>query len=183
MPQRRYPCGCTNCESPKELRHQAQRQLENRAIRFIFTVDLYNEGIDIPCIDTVLFLRPTESLTLFLQQLGRGLRLHEEKPHLTVLDFIAPQHRHFSYARRFQALSSRPELRIDKQIESNLPYVPAGCLLHLEKQAMEHVLNNIRSASASLRGEKLLSELRQLCRHIDGAISLQQMIDFLHFDL
>lgn len=169
-------------ESPRELRRQVQRQLENREIRFIFTVDLYNEGIDIPCVDTVLFLRPTESLTLFLQQLGRGLRLHEEKPHLTVLDFIAPQHRHFSFAKRFQALSSRPELRIDKQIESNMPYVPAGCLLHLEKQAMEHVLNNIRSAAASLRGERLLSELRQLRRQVGGEISLQQMMDFLHLD-
>ena len=168
--------------SPRDLRQQAKNSLENRAIRFIFTVDLYNEGIDIPCIDTVLFLRPTESLTLFLQQLGRGLRLHEEKSHLTVLDFIAPQHRHFSFAKRFQALSSRPELRIDRQIESDMPYVPAGCLLHLEKQAKEHVLNNIRSATAGLRGEKLLSELRLLRGQIKGEVSLLQMMDFLHLD-
>jgi len=100
-------------ESPKEVRKKAQQQLASRKINFIFTVDLYNEGIDIPRVDTVLFLRPTESLTLFLQQLGRGLRLHEEKSHLTVLDFIAPQHRRFSFARRFQALTNRPELRID----------------------------------------------------------------------
>ena len=169
-------------DSAKELRQQVQHQLENREIRFIFTVDLYNEGIDIPSVDTVLFLRPTESLTLFLQQLGRGLRLHEEKSHLTVLDFIAPQHRHFNFAKRFQALSSRPELRIDKQIEAEMPYVPAGCLLHLEKQAMEHVLNNIRSATANLRGERLLSELRLLRRQVKGEINLQQMMDFLHLD-
>lgn len=167
-------------ESPEKLRQQAQRRLEDRDLRFIFTVDLYNEGIDIPCVDTLLFLRPTESLTLFLQQLGRGLRLHEEKPHLTVLDFIAPQHRHFGFAKRFQALSSRPELRIDSQIEANMPYLPAGCLLHLERQAMEHVLSNIRSASANLRGDRLMSELRQLRRQVGGEISLQQMLDFLH---
>lgn len=169
-------------ESPKDLRHQAQRQLENRDIRFIFTVDLYNEGVDIPCVDTVLFLRPTESLTLFLQQLGRGLRLHEEKPHLTVLDFIAPQHRNFNFTKRYQALSSRPLIRIDKQIESDMPYVPTGCLLHLEKQAKEHVLNNIRSATSNLRGRRLLSELQQLRGHTQGEITLQQLIDFLHLD-
>ena len=180
--EQHIPAVALTGESPKDVRNQVQRQLENREIRFVFTVDLYNEGIDIPCVDTVLFLRPTESLTLFLQQLGRGLRLHEEKPHLTVLDFIAPQHRHFDFARRFQALSSRPELRIDRQIESGMPYVPIGCVLHLEKQAMEHVLSNIRSATASLRGARLLAELRKLRSHISGEISLQQMIDFLHLE-
>lgn len=169
-------------KSPKDLRSEVQQQLENNEICFIFTVDLYNEGIDIPSVDTVLFLRPTESLTLFLQQLGRGLRLHEDKANLTVLDFIAPQHRHFSYAKRFRALSSRPELRIDKQIESGMPFVPTGCLFHLEKQAKEHVLNNIRSATAGLRGERFINVLKQLRRLEHGEIHLQQMIDYLHLE-
>ncbi len=176
------PSNALSGESPKELRSQAQRRLENHEIGFIFTVDHYNEGIDIPSVDTVLFLRPTASLTLFFQQLGRGLRRHDEKSHLTVLDFIAPQHRNFSFAKRFKALTSQPELRIDKQIELDMPYVPSGCFLHLEKQAKEHVLQNIRSATANLRGERLLSELRQLRREIEGTISLQQMIDYLNLD-
>ena len=170
-------------DSPKDLRFQVQRQLENYKIRFIFTVDLYNEGVDLPYVDTVLFLRPTESLTVFLQQLGRGLRLHEEKSHLTVLDFIAPQNNRFSFAKRFQSLTSRPELRIDKQIESDMPFVPAGCLLHLEKQAKEHILNNIKAATANLRGEKLFNELRNLRSQNVGEINLQQIMDFLHIDL
>lgn len=168
--------------SAKDLRRRVQQELQQQKIRFIFTVDLYNEGVDIPCVDTVLFLRPTESLTLFLQQLGRGLRLHEEKPHLTVLDFIAPQHRNFSFARRFQALSSRPEMRIDRQIDNDMPYVPAGCLLHLEKQAKEHVLRNIKAAAASLRGQQLIGELRRLRKEVQGEISLTQMVDWLHLD-
>ena len=57
-------------------------------IRVIFAIDIFNEGVDIPALDTVMFLRPTESYTIFLQQLGRGLRLHEGKKHLLVLDFI-----------------------------------------------------------------------------------------------
>lgn len=176
------PSKALSAGSPRELRQKVQHQLESRKIRFIFTVDLYNEGVDIPSVDTVLFLRPTESLTLFLQQLGRGLRLHDEKPHLTVLDFIAPQHRNFRFAKRFQALSSRPELRIDKQIEKGMPFIPSGCLLHLERQAKEHVLNNIRSATSSLRGERLLNEMRELRRHMPEDIRLQHILDFLHLD-
>jgi len=176
------PAIALSAATPQVQRQQAQDHLKSREIRFIFTVDLYNEGVDIPCVDTVVFLRPTESLTLFLQQLGRGLRLHDEKPHLTVLDFIAPQNRNFSFAKRFQSLTSRPELRIDKQIESDMPYMPAGCLVHLEKQAKEHVLKNISAAAASMRGDRLLSELRQLQSQFESNVTLQSMIDFLHLD-
>ena len=69
-------------------RRTAQARLRDRRVNFLFVVDLYNEGVDIPEVDTVLFLRPTESLTVFLQQLGRGLRLHQDKDCLTVLDFV-----------------------------------------------------------------------------------------------
>ncbi|MEZ5344967.1 MAG: DUF3427 domain-containing protein [Pyrinomonadaceae bacterium] len=176
------PALALTADSPQEVRNEAQRRLERREIRFIFTVDLYNEGVDLPFIDTVLFLRPTESLTVFLQQLGRGLRLHDEKSHLTVLDFIAPQNRNFSYAKRFQALTSRPNLRIDEQIKSDLPFVPAGCLLHLEKQAKEHVLNNIKAATANLRGAQFVSTLQAMRSHFGEKITLEQMIDYLHLD-
>jgi len=176
------PAIALSAESLRELRHSAQRQLEKREINIIFTVDLYNEGVDIPSVDTVLFLRPTESLTIFLQQLGRGLRLHDEKPHLTVLDFIAPQHRKFSFARRFRALTSRPELPLIRQIESDMPYLPAGCFIHLEAQAKEHVIQNIKSATSALRGQQLMQELRQLDTAAKGTVGLQQMIDFLNLD-
>ena len=65
--------------SPEEERKTAKQRLVAGEVRFIFVVDIYNEGVDIPEVNTVLFLRPTESLTVFLQQLGRGLRLSEEK--------------------------------------------------------------------------------------------------------
>ena len=63
-------------------------KLKNNELKVLFTVDMFNEGVDIPSIDSVLFLRPTESPTIFLQQLGRGLRIAENKEYLTVLDFI-----------------------------------------------------------------------------------------------
>ena len=75
-------------KSSDEERKAAKGRLVSGEIRFIFVVDIYNEGVDIPEVNTVLFLRPTESLTIFLQQLGHGLRLAEGKECLTVLDFI-----------------------------------------------------------------------------------------------
>lgn len=69
-------------------RGQALKMLESGEIRVIFSVDMFNEGLDIPAIDMVMFLRPTESPVVFLQQLGRGLRQHEGKEYLNVLDFI-----------------------------------------------------------------------------------------------
>jgi superfamily II DNA or RNA helicase len=83
-------------KSSDEERKQAKNQLVSGKVRFIFVVDIYNEGVDIPEVNTVLFLRPTESLTVFLQQLGRGLRLSENKDCLTVLDFRTCSHRRLS---------------------------------------------------------------------------------------
>src|SRR5699024_2088646 len=89
--------------SDKELRKQAQKQVQNGELGFIVVADLYNEGVDIPDINTILFLRPTESLTVFLQQLGRGLRLSEGKECLTVLDFIGQAHKNYSFEEKFRA--------------------------------------------------------------------------------
>lgn len=69
-------------------RKQAIKALEQGEVQVIFAVDIFNEGVDIPSLDTVLFLRPTESFVVFLQQLGRGLRKYQDKEYLTVLDFI-----------------------------------------------------------------------------------------------
>jgi superfamily II DNA or RNA helicase/HKD family nuclease len=167
-------------ESSRELRQQIQKSLKNRDIQFIFTVDLYNEGVDIPFIDTVLFLRPTESLTLFLQQLGRGLRLHEEKAQLTVLDFIAPQNRQFDFISRFRSLSMRPDRRIDDQIKAGMPFVPAGCFIHLEKQAQEYVLDTIKQTTLNMRGARFYQEIKQMMAHGDKEISLQALLDRFH---
>ena len=65
-------------ETPDKERFAVQTKLQQRDLNVVCVVDLYNEGIDIPSVDTVLFLRPTESLKVFLQQLGRGLRTYKE---------------------------------------------------------------------------------------------------------
>jgi len=82
------PCTSVHSGQGSFNRKDAIDQLTRGQLRVLFTVDLFNEGVDIPPVDLVMFLRPTESVTIFLQQLGRGLRLHTKKQYLTVLDFI-----------------------------------------------------------------------------------------------
>jgi superfamily II DNA or RNA helicase/HKD family nuclease len=176
------PSAALTAESPRDERRQVQGDLVARRIRVLFTVDLYNEGVDIPEVDTVLLLRPTESLTVYLQQIGRGLRLHAEKPHLTVLDFIAPQHRQFRFAERFRALSRNIEERIDRQIEAGFPWLPSGCLIKLDRVATERVLANIRE-TVGMHRPRVVRELVQLRQRVPGRPTLRQMMNHLHLDL
>ena len=94
-----------HAETSDADRQSALERLRTGEINVLFAKDLFNEGLDVPAVDTVLFLRPTESATVFLQQLGRGLRLEEGKDCLTVLDFIGNAHARFRFVDRFQALS------------------------------------------------------------------------------
>ncbi|MEC9399835.1 MAG: DEAD/DEAH box helicase, partial [Myxococcota bacterium] len=146
--------------SSKETRRDAPGMLERGEIQVIFTVDLYNEGVDIPCVDTLLMLRPTESATVFLQQLGRGLRHAPGKACLTVLDFIGHMHAEFRFAERLSALLVRERdskhrdladaLRGDKEL-----YLPAGCAFHLDEQSSEEILAHLeRSITGSLSKAK-----------------------------
>src|SRR5690606_28924262 len=91
-------------ETPDEDRKRALRDLERGDVRIVFSVDLFNEGVDVPSVDALLMLRPTESPLLFLQQLGRGLRKAEGKAICTVLDLVGHHRKEFRYDRRFRAL-------------------------------------------------------------------------------
>jgi len=136
-------------ESGREERSSAQSRLTKGEVKVIFTVDLYNEGVDIPAVNTVLFLRPTESLTVFLQQLGRGLRLYPGKEELTVLDFIAQSNKKYNFERKFQALAEVSTKSITDQIEKGFTSLPKGCYIQMEKVAQEYVLENIRNATVN----------------------------------
>lgn len=137
-------------ESSDEERKLARRQLQNGEINCIFTVDLFNEGVDIPEVDTVLFLRPTESLTIFLQQLGRGLRLSEGKEALTVLDFVGQANRNYDFSFKFRALMGKGDRNIKDEIIDEFPNMPAGCHIKLEKIAQEYILKNIQSSTFNI---------------------------------
>jgi hypothetical protein len=115
----------------------------------VFSVDLFNEGVDVPAVDTVLFLRPTDSPTLFLQQLGRGLRRLEGKTVCTVLDFVGQHRQEFRYDRRFRALLGGTRKDLERQINQGFPFLPAGCHMELDRVASQIVLENVRQAVPS----------------------------------
>lgn len=133
-------------DSGFEEREGAIRRLERGEVNALFTVDLFNEGVDIPSVDTVLFLRPTESATIFLQQLGRGLRLHDGKTCLTVLDFIGNAHARFRFDLRYRALLGGTSKQIRAQVEEEFPFLPPGCAMRLDRVARRIVLENVRTA-------------------------------------
>ncbi|RBP34401.1 superfamily II DNA or RNA helicase [Oceanihabitans sediminis] len=137
-----------------------RQKLEKKEINYLFVVDMFNEGIDIPQIDTLLFLRPTESLTIFLQQLGRGLRLYEEKDSLTVLDFVGNAHSEYNFESKFRALIGKTNTTVVKEVEDNFPHLPLGCSIILEKKAKATILKNI-TAATSLNKNKLIQRIQQ----------------------
>lgn len=172
------PSMALSAESTQDERDAAKRKLATREVNFIFVVDLYNEGVDIPEIDTVLFLRPTESLTVYLQQLGRGLRLHDEKDCLTVLDFIGAQRREFRFASRFRALSTNPTGRLEKEIEAGFPHLPAGCSISLERIAKQRVLDNVRQ-TLKLQRPRMVGDIRELGRHLGRPPTIREALEYL----
>lgn len=116
---------------------------DDHELAVIFTVDLFNEGVDIPNIDTLLMLRPTQSLTLFLQQLGRGLRRAPLKSVLTVLDFVGHQNNNFMVHHKYRAFVRQGTLT-ERDIES--PELPAGCHFHLDELTQKQVLKKIHES-------------------------------------
>src|SRR5690606_19459345 len=169
-------------DSADDVRRTVQERLRSREINFIFVVDLYNEGVDIPEVDTVLFLRPTESLTVFLQQLGRGLRQHPEKECLTVLDFIGAQRREFRFASRFRALSTKPEGRLDREVEQGFPHLPSGCVIQLERVAQQRVLENVRQSVRLVRN-RIVGELRSLEGYLGRVPTIEEALHYLDTSL
>jgi superfamily II DNA or RNA helicase/HKD family nuclease len=140
------PSAALSADSPAEERSQTLRRLREGDLNIVFAVDLLNEGVDVPELDTVLFLRPTQSATVFLQQLGRGLRLARGKEGLTVLDFVGRQAEGFRFDLKYRALLGGTKAALVRQIESGFPLLPSGCSLELDRVSQQIVLDNVRRA-------------------------------------
>ncbi len=140
-------------ETEDQARSLRIEELRSGRLTLLFTRDVLNEGLDVPEVNTVLFLRPTESLTIFLQQLGRGLRHFPGKDCLTVLDFVGQVHRRYRIDRKLKALLSRRRFNIQREVEMDFPHLPAGCSIQLDRVAREHVLANIRANLGNLANQ------------------------------
>lgn len=158
-------------------RRAALRALDEREVNALFTVDLFNEGVDLPAVDTVLFLRPTESATVFLQQLGRGLRLANDKSCLTVLDFIGAQHKEFRFDLRYRALTGATRRGLERDVAQGFLRLPAGCHIELDRVASQIVLDNLRRSLTVPRRE-LVAELKRV-----GDVSLAAFLQETGIDL
>lgn len=167
-------------QSVDEERYTAKKRLISGEIRFIFVVDIYNEGVDIPEVNTVLFLRPTESLTIFLQQLGRGLRLAEGKECLTVLDFIGQANKKYNFEDKFAALLSNTTHSVQREIKDGFVNLPKGCYIQLERKAREYILNNIRSSFGVKAG--IVSHIAAFEEDTGKPLTLSNFLEYYHLD-
>lgn len=147
-------------ESRSGERREGLQRLRDGEIACIFAVDIFNEGLDIPMIDTVLMLRPTQSATIFLQQLGRGLRRTEGKAVLTVLDFVGLQHENFRFDLKYRALTGLSRNRLEKSIRNKFPFLPPGSQIVFDEVAEEIVLRNVRQ-QLRLSTKDLVADVRQ----------------------
>ncbi|MBJ7536465.1 DUF3427 domain-containing protein [Marinomonas transparens] len=166
---------CDILTSDNSQERQAKQQLlRSGQINILFVVDIFNEGIDIPEVDTLLFLRPTESLTIFLQQLGRGLRLSDGKECCTVLDFVGNSRAEYDFSHKFRSLIGKTNQSISTEIQQDFPHAPLGCRIELTKRTQELVLQNIRQASVNRL--RLLGMIRQFEQNSTLSLSLENFL-------
>lgn len=146
-------------KTPAADRERALKDLKDLRVNALFAADLFNEGLDLPDVDTVLFLRPTESATVFLQQLGRGLRRTRTKAVLTVLDFVGYHRKEFRFDQKLRALTGQTRRGLEREIKNGFPFLPSGCQIVMDKQSQTIVLENIRGQIAN-RWQQIVAELR-----------------------
>lgn len=165
--------------SRNTLRAELRQKLMHKVINYLFVVDIFNEGVHLPEIDTVLFLRPTESLTVFLQQLGRGLRLADDKECLTVLDFVGNSRPEYDYEGKFRALIGKTTTSIQKEVGADFPHLPLGCSIILEKKTKDHILHNIRNATI-FNVNQLINKIRNYQHQTSLPLTLNNFTNLYH---
>ncbi len=172
---------CLTADSDNEFRRSVSKRLSDGELRFIFTVDLFNEGVDIPAINTIMFLRPTESLTVFLQQLGRGLRLYDGKECLTVLDFIGQANKKYRFEEKFRALLSDSSRSVQSEIKNGFVALPKGCYLQLEKRAAEYILDNIKRSLGNRNA--IVQKLATFTEDTGKTLTMENFLTYYSLDI
>lgn len=153
------PALAVHGETAAEVRAGAGRRLESYEVNVLFTCDLYNEGVDLPFVDTLLLLRPTTSPVLFTQQLGRGLRRYNDKESCLVLDFIGQHRAEYRLDAVYAALTGLPRASVAAAARQGFPVLPSGCTLQLDPVAREVVLRALESSATERRLVQALREL------------------------
>ncbi|MDC7692385.1 DUF3427 domain-containing protein [Vogesella indigofera] len=158
------PALCLSSESSKEERASAPLKLAAGEVSVLVTVDLYNEGVDLPMVDTLLLLRPTQSAVLFQQQIGRGLRLHKGKESCLILDFVGQHNREYRFDHLLAQLTGHNRRQLINDVEHGFSQLPPGCHIQLQKRSRDQVLNSLRHL--------IQQNWRRLIRELQSYISL-----------
>lgn len=152
-----FPSLCVVGSTDADVRRQAPERLARGELCALVTCDLYNEGLDLPSVDTLLLLRPTQSPVLFQQQIGRGLRLHEGKQSCLVLDFVGRYRTDFRFDRLLSTISGLSRGQMIDAVEKGFSSLPPGCHIQLQQFTKEQILRSLRTAMNQswrrLRGE------------------------------
>ena len=165
------------------MRTTLYRRLKNKEINYLFVVDMFNEGVDIPEVDTILFLRPTESLTVFIQQFGRGLRKAEGKTHVNILDFVGNSRTEFNYTDRMRVMMGRTSMSVAEEMERDCPHLPLGCRIILEPKAKEYIMNNIKGAIQRFTARKVTALVKNFERHHSVPLTLTNFVKIYQMPL
>ena len=158
------PAEAVTGQTPSEIRRTAPTRLEARKVTVLCTCDLYNEGIDIPSVDTLLFLRPTQSPVVFQQQLGRGLRLYDKKESCVVIDLVGRHREDFRFDRLLAVLTGLPRATLIEHVQHGFSTLPPGCHLHLDRISRQQVLGNLQKIA--------LQRWSSLARELSGYAAL-----------
>lgn len=171
------PAACIVGTTDAQERRRAPQRLASGEVCALVTVDLFNEGIDLPLVDTLLLLRPTQSPVLFQQQIGRGLRLAPGKDSCLVLDFVGQHRADFRFDRLLSSLTGQTRRELFDSVEHGFGSLPPGCHIQLQRQTREQVLRGLRELT-SQNWRRLSGEL-QAYAALRGRASLR-LADFLH---
>jgi superfamily II DNA or RNA helicase len=171
------PAACVVGTTDAEERRRAPQRLASGELCALVTVDLFNEGIDLPPVDTLLLLWPTQSPLLFQQQIGRGLRLAPGKETCLVLDFVGHHRADFRFDRLLSAITGMPRRELAENVENGFGRLPPGCHIHLQRQTRDQVLQSLRELSAQ-NWPRLIAEL-QAHATLRGRANIS-LANFLH---
>jgi len=162
-----------------EHRSNAIQKLESndlsQKLDYIFTVDIFNEGVDIPKVNQILMIRPTESAIIFVQQLGRGLRKTEGKDFLTIVDFIGNHKNNYLIPIALYGDTSYNKDTLRKLISEGSRMLPGSSTINFDEISKENIFKSIDSANMHV-----LSDLKkdyQLLKYRLGRIPM--MMDFI----
>ncbi|MFC0190149.1 DEAD/DEAH box helicase [Fictibacillus aquaticus] len=180
--KRGYNSVCLFGEHSPEQRERYINRLENDDddLEFIFTVDIFNEGVDIPSVNSVLMLRPTNSPIVFIQQLGRGLRKHANKSFLTVLDFIGNHNKTFLIALALNGSRYYDKESLKVAIATGFANIPGCTHIQMDKISQERILEQIDREN--FRSLKYLKEEYFEFKKLNQGLIPYYLVDYLKYD-